>query len=196
MKRLLAVVLVLLVPGVAMAFDTNRRAQPKDFRIAILRPQSSESPEEQIIQTKVMHYLGNELRSRGFDAYETEWTYDDAAEAQNVDADYFVEVIGAGARSDAMGGVEVGGRHADVSIGVIVSQVAAELRVYDAHTMEVVASENIEKRSTSVAPTSIGVGGNDLFAWIAIPLFERAQVRSAAKAAARDAASVIAEAVK
>jgi hypothetical protein len=196
MKRLIAVVLVLLVPGVALAFDPSRSAQPREVRIAILHPDSGATPDATMVQTKVIHYLTSELKSRGFDAYETEWTYDDAARAEGVDVDYFVEVTGAGANSDALGGVGIGGRHGEVTVGVIVSHVAAELRLYDAQTMELLASENLEKRAAAVRPTSIGFGGGDVFAWIMVPFFERAQVRSAAKAAARDAATVITEAVQ
>jgi hypothetical protein len=196
MKRLLVVLLVFLVPGVALAFDTNRHASPSALRIAILREDADTSPNERMVHEKVVRYLTNELKSRGFDAYETDWTVDDAANATNVDVDYYVDVISAGADADAAGGVDIGGRDGEVTIGVIVSHVAAELRVYDAHTMDVVASETIRKRNAAIRPTSIGFGGGDVFAWIAIPLFERAQFRSAAKAAAKDAAGIVVDAVR
>jgi hypothetical protein len=196
MKRLLAVMLVLLVPGVALAFDPNKRTADDGIRIAILQPEPAGTPDEALVQEKVVRYLAGELKKRGIDAYETAWSYDDAANAENVDVDYYVEVVAARAAADAHGGVSVGGRDGEVSIGVIVSHVAAELRLYDAHTMEVLATQSIAKRSSAVRPTSIGLGGADVFAWIAIPFFERQQYRSAAKAAAKDAAVLIADTVK
>jgi hypothetical protein len=196
MKRLLVVLMVFFVPGVALAFDANRHAPSSAMRIAILREDADTSPNERMVHEKVVRYLTNELKSHGLDAYETEWTYDDAADVENVDVDYYVDVISAGADTDAAGGVEIGGRDGEVTIGVIVSHVAAELRVYDAHTMELVASETIRKRNSAIRPTSIGVGGSDIFAWIAIPFFERAQFRSAAKAAAKEAAGIVVDAVR
>lgn len=196
MKRLLAAVLVLLVPGVALAFDPDRRAPQSNVRIAILRSEPAMTPDEELVQEKVVRYLTGELKKRGIDAYETAWTYDDAASAENVDVDYYVELAAARANADAHGGVSIGGRDGEVSVGVVVSHVAAELRLYDAHTMEVLATQTIAKRSSAVRPTSIGFGGGDVFAWIALPFFERQQYRSAAKAAAKDAAVLIADAVK
>ncbi|MGN6182561.1 MAG: hypothetical protein ACTHQM_02785 [Thermoanaerobaculia bacterium] len=196
MKRLLIAVLVLLVPGVALAFNPQRRASENNVRIAILHPEPGNSPDETLVQEKVVRYLTSELKKRGIDAYETAWTYEDAATNSNVDVDYYVEVLGTRADADALGGIDIGGRDGEVSLGVVVSHVAAELRVYDAHTMEVLTSQNIAKRSSAVRPTSIGFGGGDVFAWIAMPFFERQQYRSAAKAAAKDAAVVIVEAVK
>ncbi|HEX7809389.1 MAG TPA: hypothetical protein VF608_11705, partial [Thermoanaerobaculia bacterium] len=164
MKRLLAAALVLLVPGVALAFDTTRRAQPDTVRIAILSSDADGSGEDRMVRTKVVNYLQRELRSRGFDAYETEWTYDDAANAENVDVDYYVEMVGAGADSNAVGGVDIAGRNAEVSIGVVTSLVGAELRLYDARTMELLTTQSIAKRTSAIRPTSIGLGGADVFA--------------------------------
>ncbi|HEX7833525.1 MAG TPA: hypothetical protein VF787_27990 [Thermoanaerobaculia bacterium] len=196
MKRLLAAALVLLVPGVALAFDTTRRAQPDTVRIAILSSDADGSGEDRMVRTKVVNYLQRELRSRGFDAYETEWTYDDAANAENVDVDYYVEMIGAGADSNAVGGVDIAGRNTEVSIGVVTSLVGAELRLYDARTMELLTTQSISKRTSAIRPTGIGLGGADVFAWIAIPFFERRQMSSAAKATAHEAAVLIVDAVK
>ncbi|HEX2836296.1 MAG TPA: hypothetical protein VHW00_25050 [Thermoanaerobaculia bacterium] len=196
MKRLLAAVLVLLVPGVALAFDPDRHTPQGNVRIAILRSEPAMTPAEELVQEKVVRYLTGELKKRGIDAYETAWTYDDDASAENVDVDYYVELAAARANADAHGGVSIGGRDGEVSLGVVVSHVAAELRLYDAHTMDVLATETIAKRSSAVRPTSIGFGGGDVFAWIALPFFERQQYRSAAKAAAKDAAVLIADAVK
>jgi hypothetical protein len=195
MKRLLAAAVVALcVPVVALAFDATHHDR---LQIAILRPATTESPDATLVQTKVAHYLERELETRGFDAFETEWTFDEAGKAARpVNVDYFVEVAGAAANSNAQGGVAVGGHNGSVTLGMVVSHVGAELRVYEAQTMELIASQTLEKRSTHVQPTSIGVGGADIFGWIALPFFERAQYRSAAKAAAHDAAVLITDAIQ
>ncbi|HET8796200.1 MAG TPA: hypothetical protein VFO89_00825, partial [Thermoanaerobaculia bacterium] len=105
--------LLLLVPGgVAAGFDANRRPEPGDIRIAILQPHPSPVAEETMVQTKVVRHLAGELKSRGFDAYETSWTFDDAMRAESVDVDYFVEVAGAGAASADVAGIGIGGRRA------------------------------------------------------------------------------------
>jgi hypothetical protein len=179
MKRLLVAICLLLLPAAAHAFDTERGAA----RVGLLRGVDD-------TQQYVVNTLRNELRGRGFDAFDAEMDYDDAvAEDHSHLADYFVEVIGGQGEVSDYGGVGIEGRHGGVSLGILVSRVAGEVRVYDAKTMELVSSHELRTKNTAVVPTSVGVGGGALYAIIALPFIERAQYRSAARAAARDAAS-------
>ena len=184
----------LLMAGAAFAFDPA----PAPARIGVLRPaQTYAFDREAIIQRTVLDALGEELRSRGFDAYEVEETFSEIELDADRDADYYVEIIGGGeGESIDYGGIGVGGRHADVSFGLIVSRVAAELRVYDGRTLETLAVEKLDRKSRAVLPTSIGLGGRAFFAVIAMPFIERTQIRNVARAAGRDAGGRVATAVR
>ena len=138
-----------------------------------------------------------ELRHRGFDAFDVGLTYEELLDQEAVPiADYIVEINGAQARTADYGGVDVVGRHADVSLGVVVSKVSGELRLYDGATMELIATSDLSKRSTALMPTYVGIGGGWIYASVALPFIERAQHRSVAKKAAREAASFVAATVR
>ena len=183
MKRLpvaiCMVLCILLMPAAAHAFDTERGAA----RIGLLR--GVDDTQQYVIDT-----LRHELRGRGFDAFDAELEYDDVAvEDHSHLADYFVEVVGGHADVSEHGGIGIDTRRGGVSLGILVSRVAGEVRVYDARTMELVSSHELRRKNTAIVPTSVGVGGGALYAVIALPFIERAQYRSAARAAARDAAT-------
>jgi hypothetical protein len=185
-KRLLLI--ALLLPGAAFAFD---RAPGKD-RIGILQRSDAR---HSYVQRCVLDSLQRELRQRGFDVYLERATFDELSLDPDRDADYYIDVVGDGETED-WGGVDIGGRHGDVSIGVLASHVAAEVRIYEGRTLQVLATKSMSKHSTAVVPTSIGVGGRDLFAVFALPFLERAQVRSVARAAAKQMAENVTSAVR
>jgi hypothetical protein len=197
-KRLLIALAALLVAGVALAFDPRPTAEAAGApRIGVLRPADTYTWDREVtMQRTVVDVLGEELRKRGFDAYEVDQTFTELERDADRDADFYVEIVGAGGESFDYGGVGVGGRHADVWLGLIVSRVAAELRVYDGRTLETLATKTLAKKNTAVLPTSFGLGGRDFFAMFALPFIERAQLRSVARAAARDAAGRVADAVR
>jgi hypothetical protein len=177
---------LLMLPAAAHAFDTERGAA----RIGLLRGFDD-------TQQYVIDQLRHELRTRGFDAFDAELDYDDVtAEDHSHLADYFVEVVGGQPDVTEHGGVGIDTRHGGVSLGVLVSRVAAEVRVYDARTLELVGSHEMRKKNTAIVPTSVGVGGGAIFAWVALPFIERAQYRSAARAAAKDAAMHVTAAIR
>jgi len=184
MKRLLIAVWLIMVPGVALAFDPATRAT----RIGVLRGDGD-------VQQFVVDTLRKELRERGFDAFDALRTHEELIEDGAAVADFYIELAGARTTTTEHGGVGIGGRHGDVSLGLLISRVAAELRVYDGETLELVASHDLAKRNTALVPTSVGIGSRALFAWVALPFIERAQVRSVMRATAREAAVVVAEAV-
>ncbi len=188
MKRLLAALILIFVPAAAFAFDTTRRAE----RVGILLSAADFDHErETVVEREVRRALLEELRERGFDAFDAERTFDEVSRDGELAADYLVEMIGGDPQSEEYGGLGIGGRHIEFTVGMIVSRVAADIRVYDAETMEVLAMESLSRRRTAVVPTSLGFGGNHVLAVVALPFFYRAQYRSVARGAARDAATLV-----
>jgi len=191
MKR---IVLAVCIAGALplLAFDTT----PFKPRIGVVRAEgTSRHDRDAHVQNAVRNALRDELRSRGFDAYTAESTIEQIGRSDDRSADFFVEIVG-DAETDDYGGVDIGGRHADVTLGVLVSRVAADVRMYDGVTLELIATESLSKRSTAVVPTSIGLGDHGLFAVIALPFLERVQVRSVARACAREMAARVTDVVR
>lgn len=207
MKRALLVAAMLLVPMSSNAFDTKRHTP----RVGVLRVSNDYSHADAYVATNVVRRLREELIERGVDAYDTGLTYDEIADGKGEDADYYVEILGAstndgssggigigssgGSGVGSYGGIGIGSQEIGVSVDVVVSRVAAEVRVYDGPTGDVLTSETLSKRKTAVMPTSIYLGGSRLFAVVAMPFVQQSQYRSLTKAAARDAALVVIEAV-
>jgi hypothetical protein len=185
MKRLFVALCLTLLATSALAFDSTRRGE----RIAVLRGTHD-------AQIAMANALRRELRARGIDAFDAERTYDEVLDERTSIADYYVEIAEARPTTEDYGGVGVAGRHADVELGIVVSRLQAELRIYDGETMELIATENLSKRKTALMPTSVGIGGGALYAVLALPFIERAQHRSVARAAARDAATLVVAAVR
>lgn len=195
MKRAVSaacVVLVALAATPLLGFD----ATPVKPRIGIVRaPATYRFERGEYVQNAVRKALRDELRRHGYDAFTAEATLAQMAAHEDRTADLLIEIVGQSDVED-YGGVGVGGRHADVSLGVLVSRVAADVNIYDGETLELIASDSLMKRSTTVVPTSIGIGDRHLFAVIALPFLERAQVRSVARAAARELASRVGDVVR
>ncbi|HYC89557.1 MAG TPA: hypothetical protein VEO54_10140 [Thermoanaerobaculia bacterium] len=187
MKRLTLALCLLLVAGAAHAFDPTPSADSR-VSIGILRaPDAFYYENAEHVHRAISAALRDELRSRGYETVTIDWTYDDLPRDAKPIVDYYVEIAG-DSRTDDRGGVGVAGRHASMSLGMLVSDVAADVFVYDAFTLEELAHESMSKRDKAFVPTSVGVGGGSLFAWIATPFIERAQVRSVARQLARDIA--------
>ncbi len=191
MKRLTLALCLLLVAGPAHAFDPTPSDSP--VRIGILRaPDAYYYENAEHVHRAITAALRDELRARGFETVMIDWTYDDLhsddlpRDAKPI-CDYYVEIAG-DSRTEDRGGVGVGGRHATVSLGMLVSDVAADVFVYDGVTLERLAHESMSKRDRAFVPTGVGIGGSSVFAWIATPFIERAQVRSVSRQLARDIA--------
>jgi hypothetical protein len=195
MKRLPFLVALLLAATTAFAFNpTPRATQP---RIGVLRVSQEYERGADYVAKSVVRFLREELREQGVDAYDTGLTYEEVADGKGEDADYYIEIFGADADSGSYGGLDVGTYDVGVSVDVIVSHVAAEVRVYDGRTGELVRSEPLSKKKTAVMPTSVYVGGRSrLFAAIALPFVQHAQYKNITRSAARDAAQVVIETVQ
>lgn len=193
MKQLLLALCLFAVSTPLLGFRTTLS---EGDRIAVLRPsdrydRGAEGAEDYVART-VSHYLVRELRARGLDAWQADMTYDDLAREERRDADFYVEVVGSEGYGRPYGGVAVGGHHGVVDLAVMVSRVAAVMRLYDAETLELVDEYDLQRRNTAVLPTAIGLGRRHVGAWIALPFFHHARYRHAARAVARDAAYMIA----
>ena len=184
MKRLIVAACLVFVAGAAHAFD----ATPARPSIGLLR-----SPDW---FASFHDTLESELRRRGFDVFTLDASLEELSLDPDRDADWYVEVIPGRSETSDYGGIGVGSRHTDVTLGVLVSRIGAEAGIYRGRTLELVATESLQKKNTAVLPTSVGFGGRSIFAAIALPFVERAQARSVTRSAARELAARIAAAVR
>lgn len=182
MKRLLIAMLLVAVPTFAFAFDESRAK----VRVGVLRSTDD-------LRADIAAAMQNELRRKGLDAFDAMRTYDEAVEDGAAVADYYVEIVTGNASTQEHGGIGVGTRHVGVTVGMLVSRVKAELLIYDGETMELVSTHDLFRRNTALAPTSVGVGGGSLFAYVALPVIERAQMRRLIRETGRSAAQVVSE---
>ena len=191
-RSLAAALIVVLMPASAHAFDPT----PHRPRVGLLRSTPSDSRDrDSYVASAVQRYLRHELRERGVDVVETNLTYDDLRNENPGDADYYIELVGTDSWTSSHGGVGIGTRDIGLEIEVVVARVASEVRVYDAETMETITTEALAKRNTAVVPSYVTLGSPNLYAVVAIPIFRRAQYRSAAQATARAAATVVTSAL-
>lgn len=191
MKRvLISVALCLAVPASAFAIDVSLK---RGARVGVLATSERHSYDtERRVADAVQNYLRDELTARGFDAFRAGGTYDELRRDDRANADYYVEIVSSHGDSNLMGAVGVGGGPIAAEIGVVVAHLAAEMRLYDGKTLELIDRFDLRERRTMVAPTGIGIERVPFVGWIALPLVQRAQYRAAAHDVARDAADRIA----
>jgi hypothetical protein len=187
MKRLVLAVIVFSMAVPAMAF---RPTLHRGERVGVLRPLTFDGRDGDVANA-VTRSLQRELRARGIDAVDAGITFDDLQREQRIDADYFVEVVSSDADGGPFGGIGVGGDHVGVDISVIVSRVAAQLRLYDGRTLQLIDTYDMQRSAKAVMPTAIGVGGRHVGLWVALPFVHYARYRAAARAVAADAATAI-----
>ena len=190
MKRLLLLGLLLIATPV---FAINTSLLHRGDRIGVLRmSERFDAASEQTVANAIENALPRALRGRGFDAFTTDRTYDDVRNGDGPNAAFYVEVVGARVGDHEALGVGVGADNVYASIGVVVSRVAAEVRLYDGKTFELIDRFDLSKKSTAVVPTSVGIGGRYFWAALALPFVHYGQYRSAAHDVARQAAEAIA----
>lgn len=195
MKRtVLLISMFMMIGTMALAFDPTPAARGN--RIGILTTTAADDDLVTLRVASLMRgYLARELRREGFDVFDTRATLEEIERGADPDADYFVEFIRGDTADHGYGGVGVGGRHAGVDMELIVSKVAASLRLYDGRTLEVIDDFDVDAEGRAVLPTAIGIGGRHTAFWVGVP-FHVLKHRSVAKAAARDAARSIAAALE
>ena len=194
MKRFLLLGLLLVATPV---FAINTSILRRGDRVGVLRmSERFDVASEETVARTIESDLPRALRDRGFDAFDAHATYDDVRRGDGPGAAYYVEVVGARAGDREAVGVGVGAENVYASVGVVVSRVAAEVRLYDGKTLELVDRWDLAKKSTAVVPTSVGVGGRFVWAAIALPFVHYGQYRNAAHDVARQAAERIAQAAQ
>ena len=181
MKRAIALLItVLAVP--AFGFRTSLS---QGDRVGVLRPDDG-------VARIVAAYLTNALKGRGLDAFDVRMKLTDLRTDERVDADYYVEIVDGDGDAGSYGGIGVGNRTIEVDVAVVVSRVAAKMRLYDGRTLELVDEYDLQRSNTTLLPTAVGIGGRHVAAWIALPFVQYARYRSAARAVAGEAAQMIA----
>ncbi len=146
---------------------------------------------EQTVAKAVQTDLRSELRDRGFDAFDARMTFDELRRGQTT-ADYYVEIVSGHALNNPVGGVGSGAGGIAVEVAVVVSRVAAQVRLYDGRTLDLIQNYDLHQNRTAVVPTAIGVGSRSVWFFAAIPFFHYGQYRAAAHDVARAAAERIA----
>ncbi|HEV7922459.1 MAG TPA: hypothetical protein VGR02_16875 [Thermoanaerobaculia bacterium] len=186
MRRVLITALLLLAwASAAPAFHEDGR-----LRIGILAMRGQLAPEDADLASLVGRNLRAELRRKGFDAFVTDRTMENA---RPEDADYYVELMPSSGTGDyPIGDVEIGSRNVAGGVTVVLSRVAAEVRLYDGRTLEQVASYDLRQTKVMPVPSWISVGGRNFYTVLGLPFVQYAQYRRAAGAVARDAAARIA----
>ncbi|HEV2720874.1 MAG TPA: hypothetical protein VG323_12705 [Thermoanaerobaculia bacterium] len=183
MKRLLLLGLLLIATPV---FAINTTILRRGERIGVLRMNEQfDVATERTVANAIESALPRALRDRGFDAFDTQRTYDGVRRGDGPDAAFYVEVVGAHGGGREAAGVGVGGDNVYATLGVVVSRVAAEVRLYDGKTFELIDRFDLSKKSTAVVPTSVGIGGRFVWAELALPFVRYSQYRSAAQDVAR-----------
>lgn len=186
MKRF-ALAFLLLFPVAAYAFDKTLPTP----RIGVLRqPAAMLHDGDAMVSDAVLRYVTEELRGRGLDAYDAGVTYDEAIDRNYGDADYLIE-IAADADGRDYGGMGVGGRAGGVGLGLLVARIAAEVRIYDGRTFQLIDRQTLHHKNRSLLPTSISLGGRAAWIGVAIPIAQTVQFRNVARAAARGAATFV-----
>jgi hypothetical protein len=150
----------------------------------------------QTVATAVQNDLRSELLARGFDAFDTGGTLDDLRRGDTKNAPFYVEIVSANTRDRSVGGVGVGSDTVGATVGVVVSRVAAEVRLYDGPTLALIDHFDLSKNATAIVPTSVGIGGRSFWTFIAIPFVHYGQYRNAAHEVARLAAERIAQSAR
>src|SRR5258708_25489124 len=140
----------------------------------------------------IEHEIVDQLRERGAEAWEARHTLGDVRnEEPSPDVDFLVEVTAGEARQREVGGVALGDAHVSTTLGLVLSRVAAEVRLYDAGTHEMLDRYELSRSKTAVLPTSFGIGDGRFFAYSVVPIARHFQYRSAVREVATEAADRI-----
>ena len=190
MRRVLLVLCLLLAPSALRAFDP----EPRPLRIGVMRF-AERGYETARSGDVLLRALVDELQERGFEAIDPGVDEHDLLRGDVPAADFWIELApGDGGRAEAFGEVHAGSRNAGVSVGLGVTRLAAEVRIYEGDSLAMVASRAVSRNAT-FAPASIGIGPRNFFGFFGFSLFEGAQKRRLARGVAREAAALLAETV-
>jgi hypothetical protein len=194
MKRALLATLAVVSLATPLFAITGKPASRHALRVGVLRTSDGwQNADLNAAAVAIERELAEQLRSSGVDAFDTHRTLDEARDEEIAGADILVEVSGGAARSRDIGGIDVADRHLTATLGLVISKVAAEVRVYDARSLELLDRFDLTSTRAAVLPTYIGIRNADLFAWATVPFVRHLQYRSAIRSVAEDAAQRIAQ---
>jgi hypothetical protein len=165
----------------------------RPLRIAVLHTSDRwGDPGMDAAAAAIEHEMVGQLRKRGADAWEARRTLEDVPnDDATSEADLLVEVTAGPGGQREVGGIGVSDTHVSTTLGVVLSRVAAEVRLYDAHTHELVDHYDLSKSKTAVVPTSLGFGDSRFFVYSVVPIARHFQYRSAVRDVAAEAADRI-----
>jgi hypothetical protein len=189
-RSLLLATFLILLPVSGWAFDPT----PYPERVLLL---DAKAPYDRGgLRTALLKQMGDDLRDKGFEVFETDSRFHELTREDVAGADYLIELAGERAHSADYGGVGVGVRHADIGLSIVGSRVVARLLVYDAPTMELLGERTLTQSASALLPSSVGFGSRMLYAFVGLPLIESAQHRSLARSIGREAAAFAAATIR
>jgi hypothetical protein len=194
MKRLALVLALLLVPIAVQAFDPEK---PETIRIGVLKAVEPGTHSYGIPVEALPAHLRDELRRAGFDAFTIDRSLDELASDTDRDADFYVEIQADHHYADVHGGVDIAGRYAGARVEVGRRTIEANIRVYDAATLELFTEFHVDRTSRRLGPTAVGIGGRAgaIWAGVTVPLGYLAQ-RNLTRSIAKTAAVKVADAIR
>jgi hypothetical protein len=193
MKRFAIAFVCSAIAASAMAINLNEQ---HGDRVGVLMVAEQNAPVTDIhLAESVLNDLRTELAARGFDAFRMATTVDALRPDDRPAAKYFVEIVASHGESNVTAGVGMAAGPIAGEVGLVIGRVVAAMRVYDGRTLELLDTFDLSQKHTVVAPTGIGIRGIPIFAFIAVPIAQRSQIRAATHAVARDAADRIAAGV-
>src|SRR5687767_5371987 len=130
MRNLALLALLTIVALPAFAFNPK---EARGNRVGILAIDGG-TPQDG--GAMVRSYLVNELRRRGLDAFNANYTYDELVDDENLsEADYYVVLIGQNGEK-VNGGVAVGLPNAGIDLTMISNVNSCFVRLYDGRTLQ------------------------------------------------------------
>lgn len=185
-------VLVLLM---ATSSFSIRTGPVRGDSIGVLEtPQRASYGVEGAVRHVMGSYLKQELERAGFASHLVGRTIEDVREKDTRD-DFLIEVAYGTAEGGPVAAVGTGGYVGGTAVGaevaVVTGMVEAEIRIYDAHTLELVDSFALRSTVVSPALTGVSLGGYYGYVSFGIPYFRNEPFRRAARDVARQAAARI-----
>jgi hypothetical protein len=196
MKRFLFALALFLVATAPAAAVDLRPMRGDRFAVLAVPAEGSERLGE--VSELVARAIRKELERKGFQTVVLPRSVDQMVAdgiADAVDAAWVVEITYSDGDARSWGGIGTGGEIGDVDVGgeisVVTAALHAELRFYDARTLELIDTYELDSRATSPTISGIGLGGRHSWLWVSLPWMQRHPYSRAAGALAREAVSRI-----
>lgn len=171
MKRFVFAIILFLIAASPLA-AVELGPVPGD-KIAVLTvPQDEERRMHDDLGELIGRVVARRLEKEGFGTVVLPRSADELVAdglTEAVGAAWILEVAWSDGRARTWGGIAGGSNHVGAEIGVVRAELMAEIRFYDARTLEMVERFEVDSRATSPALTGIGVGGRWSWLWASLP---------------------------